>query len=267
MEGDFFQGQEVPLNIGDLGVRNAGDSADMRRMQILDSLAAGLSGEVGLRFACCFVSAFFLGVERETHGRAAGLRTLLLVSLSACAAMALSGHFYEAYQPSGGGWRPDPARLAAGVLSGMGFIGAGVIIRQQNHMIRGVTTAATLWMATLSGLCFGSGLIGLGFLVNCLGFVILTFGPILEARIQNDWYATVVVRSQTSGAPVEVVESALGAIHLQVKGLELSEDLAKEERTTTLRLKFKKDARLSAPALAVRQLRELPGVLAVSWNE
>src|SRR4051812_13038964 len=87
-----------------------------------------------------------IGFERESHGRAAGLRTTVLVGVRAAGAMALSEAPYEVVAPAGTGtWRPDPMRLSAGVLTGIGFLGAGTIIKEGN-MVRGVTTAATLWL-------------------------------------------------------------------------------------------------------------------------
>src|SRR4051812_46537490 len=99
-----------------------------------------------LRLGAALVASAAIGLERESHGRAAGLRTTVLVGVAAAIAMGLSEAPYLGVASSGTGtWRPDPMRLAAGVLTGMGFLGAGTIIKEGN-MVRGVTTAATLWL-------------------------------------------------------------------------------------------------------------------------
>ena len=91
-----------------------------------------LSPEVSLRLGLAFGAGILLGIERESHGRGAGLlRTTALVCLAACVAMVISDSFYvTSFQLTGqsAGWHPDPARLAAGALSGMGFLGAGVVM-------------------------------------------------------------------------------------------------------------------------------------------
>src|SRR5512138_1460619 len=88
-----------------------------------------------------------IGLEREIHGRPAGFRTHLLVSLGSCLFVLTSIHFYTAFgnfsgtQPVG----VDPGRVAAQVVTGIGFLGAGAIIRER-FAIRGLTTAACLWI-------------------------------------------------------------------------------------------------------------------------
>ena len=101
-----------------------------------------------------------IGAEREHHGRAAGLRTLILVSTGAALAMLVSLHFGKVF----GVENPmtnvqiDPARVAYGVMTGVGFLGAGSIIRDQAG-IRGLTTAASLWCTAAVGLAAGFGMI------------------------------------------------------------------------------------------------------------
>ncbi|HET6429015.1 MAG TPA: MgtC/SapB family protein [Phycisphaerae bacterium] len=99
-----------------------------------------------------------IGLERGLHGRSAGLRTHLLVTLGAALAMGVSLAFGEVYGPASlPAIRVDPARVAYGVMGGIGFIGAGTII-QSGAGIRGLTTAASLWCAAAIGLAAGFGL-------------------------------------------------------------------------------------------------------------
>src|SRR5438874_967575 len=117
---------------------------------------------MALRLSLAFAAGFIVGWERESHGRPAGLRTNILACVAAAVAMVLSEVlFIQSAAAATGSWRPDPARLGAGILTGIGFLGAGTILRHAN-VIRGVTTAASLWFVTVLGLAFGSGQIALG---------------------------------------------------------------------------------------------------------
>src|SRR5271156_4353417 len=113
--------------------------------------------DIALRLFLTVVAGAVIGINRSEHGRPAGLRTTLLVCLAASIAMiqtnlllAMSG------KPSSSFVTLDLMRLPLGILSGMGFIGAGTILRRDNF-IQGITTAATLWFVTIIGLCFGGG--------------------------------------------------------------------------------------------------------------
>lgn len=103
--------------------------------------------EIALRLLCAFVTGVFLGLEREVHGRPAGLRTTVLACVAAAMAMILSEYFALSHSATAASIiRSDPSRLAAGVLSGIGFLGAGTIFRS-GSLVRGVTTAAVLWFS------------------------------------------------------------------------------------------------------------------------
>src|SRR5882757_2438302 len=94
--------------------------------------------DVLLRIAGAFTGGFIIGWERETHGRAAGLRTTILACVAAALAMILSQVLFvqSGAMPGVGSWRPDPARLGAGILTGIGFLGGGAILRH-GEFIRG----------------------------------------------------------------------------------------------------------------------------------
>ncbi|HBD06482.1 MAG TPA: methyltransferase [Firmicutes bacterium] len=118
-----------------------------------------------------------VGVERELHGHAAGLRTHVLIALGASLIMSLSIFAF----PINEGYTRDPARLAAQVVSGIGFIGAGTIM-QNGTGIRGLTTAASLWVCGGIGLACGSGFIVEGLLGAIATFSVLFLLVALEKR-------------------------------------------------------------------------------------
>ena len=96
-----------------------------------------------------------VGLEREYHGRAAGLRTYILVGLGSCLVMELAVYLQTAFPTA----TADPARLGAQVITGLGFLGAGTIMKS-GASVRGLTTAAGLWVVGIIGLSVGAGFIG-----------------------------------------------------------------------------------------------------------
>jgi len=235
----------------------------------LDALLVDVRPEILLRVALTVIAGTILGVEREHHGRAAGLRTTLLVSLAACVAMIISDSFYlKSVADTGGAptWHPDPARLAAGALAGMGFLGAGVIIHQNTHLVRGVTTAATLWFATVVGLSFGAGALGIGIVATLLSTVVLVVLPALEGKIKNDWYSDLTVHVKRDGATLDEVRTVVEAFAIKIKGVDLEEDLVAGERRLTLHLKYKKGRMVSSPGDLTEQLAGLSGIRLVRWQ-
>ena len=110
-------------------------------------------GTIILRLCLAAILGGLVGVDREKKRRAAGLRTHILVSLGAALVMVTSEYLFFEYQ---GLTNLDPARLGAQVISGIGFLGAGTIIRH-GESVKGLTTAASLWAVSCIGLAAGSG--------------------------------------------------------------------------------------------------------------
>ena len=130
------------------------------------ALAAGLGGAIG--------------IERELHDRFAGLRTHLLVSLGAALFTIVSAYAWTGFK-FGNGVSYDPTRIAAQVVTGIGFLGAGAIMRQ-GISVRGLTTAATLWMAAAIGMTCATGYYSVAALAT--GVTLMALWPlrIIERR-------------------------------------------------------------------------------------
>lgn len=109
--------------------------------------------EIIKRLIIAAILSGLIGLERSTHGRAAGLRTHILVCIGSALIMLTSIHIFEVYK---GISSVDPSRLAAQVVSGIGFLGAGTILRF-GASVRGLTTAASLWAVAGIGLAVGNG--------------------------------------------------------------------------------------------------------------
>ena len=120
-----------------------------------------------------------IGFEREIHKRSAGLRTHILVSLGSCLIMLTSLYVFDIYKNS---VPLDPARIAAGVVTGIGFLGAGAIIRS-GEVVKGLTTAASLWLAAAIGLAAGCGFYLASVITTILTVIVLYFLRRLEGAI------------------------------------------------------------------------------------
>jgi putative Mg2+ transporter-C (MgtC) family protein len=135
-----------------------------------------------------------LGIEREKHGRPAGLRTHLLVSLGSCLMMIISESFFLKYGAEGveSAVRLDPSRTAAQIIAGIGFLGAGVIIKEGIN-VRGLTTAASLWVVAGMGMAYGMGLWLPATFSLGLALCSLIFLKKLEPLIKKDRYLHLLV--------------------------------------------------------------------------
>lgn len=120
-----------------------------------------------------------VGIERKTKGQMAGLRTFSLISMGACIAMMLSIYVC---QETSGLQRADPGRIAAQVISGIGFLGAGTII-QMKGSVRGLTTAAGIWIIATVGMAVGCGLYLVAIIGTVMVLVVLTLLEHLERRV------------------------------------------------------------------------------------
>jgi putative Mg2+ transporter-C (MgtC) family protein len=110
--------------------------------------------DVATRLGVAAVAGMAIGIEREMREQPAGLRTHILVAVGSCLFTLVSVYGFTAY---GGAKSTDPSRVAAQIVTGIGFLGAGAIIRQGAN-VRGLTTAASLWIVAAIGMAVGVGM-------------------------------------------------------------------------------------------------------------
>ncbi len=122
-----------------------------------------------------------IGFERQIHRRTAGFRTHILVSLGSCLIMLTSLYVFDIYSSK---VDLDPTRIAAGVITGIGFLGAGSIIRDSQGII-GLTTAASLWVVAGIGLAIGCGFYTAGIFTTALALISLFFLRRVEEKVIN----------------------------------------------------------------------------------
>jgi putative Mg2+ transporter-C (MgtC) family protein len=137
--------------------------------------------QVIVRLTISLVLGGLIGLERQLHRRAAGLRTHILVSLGSCLIMLTSIYISDIYK---NGPAVDPSRIAAGVITGIGFLGAGAIIRErEKEAVKGLTTAASLWVVAGIGLASGCGFFIAAFYSTVLALITLFFLGFFEKNV------------------------------------------------------------------------------------
>jgi putative Mg2+ transporter-C (MgtC) family protein len=137
-------------------------------MSLFDPSTFQLNFQIFLRLLVAVILGALVGYEREIAGKPAGARTHGMVSLGAALFTVVSIY--------GFGGVGDPARIAAQIVTGIGFLGAGAILHQRGG-VHGLTTAASLWVTAALGLAAGVGLIFIALIATLLVFLLLRFGP------------------------------------------------------------------------------------------
>jgi putative Mg2+ transporter-C (MgtC) family protein len=220
------------------------------------------SPELVLRLALAAALGAAIGLERELREREAGLRTHLLVSLGSALFTVVSAYGFHAFLSSGANVvRADPTRIAAQIVTGIGFLGAGAIIRQ-GLSVRGLTTAATLWVVAAIGLACGAGYYSAAVVTTVL--VILTLWPLrvlafhLFLRFRPDRERLLV--DLASGRSVAPVLEAVERTGARVESLEVTGD--EERRSVAVEV----DLPPGGQAETTGALSRLEGVRAIRWG-
>src|SRR5438128_1656620 len=174
--------------------------------------------DVAVRLALAVLAGSLLGLNRAGRDKPAGLRTTLLVCLAAAVAMIQANLLLGTSGKDPGSFAIlDPMRLPLGVLTGMGFLGAGAIIRK-GELVEGVTTAATLWLTTIIGLCLGGGQLWLGLAALAVGLFALSNLSWVERRLRRDRHGTLVLTVGEDGPTDEAVRAELATAGYRVVG-------------------------------------------------
>ncbi len=137
--------------------------------------------QIIMRLVLTVVLSGMIGLERQLHKRTAGLRTHILVSLGSCLIMLTSLYVFDIYKEI---TKLDPARIAAGVITGIGFLGAGTIIREKEG-VRGLTTAASLWVVAGIGLAVGCGFKKAAIYTTVIAVIVLFFLRFAEDILED----------------------------------------------------------------------------------
>jgi putative Mg2+ transporter-C (MgtC) family protein len=224
--------------------------------------------DVAWRLALTVAAGALLGLNRSERGRPAGLCTTSLVCLAASVAMILANVLLNSRGRADDSFvRLDPMRLPLGILTGMGFIGGGAIVRRGN-LVQGVTTAATLWMATVIGLCLGGGRLALGVVALALATFILWGLKWLELRVPQDRRGTLTLCATGDGPTEEEVRTHLLTAGYSVTSWSMTYKGSGDALRRTMRCDVQWRARPadSRPPSLIHQFAQRPGVLALRWK-
>ena len=216
--------------------------------------------EVCLRLVLSCIMGGIIGYERQMRHKSAGLRTNMLVALGACLIMLLSQALYDNVE---GKTNADPARLAAQVVSGIGFLGAGAIMKE-GLTVTGLTTAATLWVVAGVGLAVGAGFyLGAGVTTGVV-FLILWNLSRLDMWVDHDRILALSIYTLDRPGQIMRISACIEDLHLRARGVKVKtdEDEAETggERRVYLNFEVYNSESLRR-AFIIDALRQVDGVL------
>lgn len=213
--------------------------------------------DLSLRLVVAAALAALIGLEREIHGHPAGVRTHMLVAIGSAIFTVLSIYgFGQGIDPS----RVDPTRIAAQIVSGIGFLGAGAILKD-GIVVRGLTTAASLWATSAVGLAAGAGEYAVAVVGTAVILVSLWPVNALVERLRGGGSADVQLRLHLDRVElVGKVSDVLQERRIEVTGI-ATQRLGKGSYQVDLSLRGR---RSSALATTLEALESLPGVEVVS---
>ncbi|MBZ4655128.1 MAG: MgtC/SapB family protein [Bacillota bacterium] len=219
----------------------------------------GYELNVTLRLIMAAVLGGLIGLERESLNKAAGFRTHTLVCVGSCLIMIIS---IEMYTRVGQQQIGDPARLAAQVVSGIGFLGAGTIMRS-GLGVKGLTTAATLWVVAGIGLAVGAGSYFPAVVSTAIVFLVLVYLSRIEAVIRTNKKQRILsLLIEDKPGQIGLVCSALGDMEVDIRNIELSEPQKDQRVKVALTLilpYYLKETEM------IDTIRRLPGVYSVNF--
>ncbi|MBD3278193.1 MAG: MgtC/SapB family protein [Candidatus Aegiribacteria sp.] len=205
-----------------------------------------------------------IGLEREYHGRPAGLRTHMLVCVGATmitlSALIITGCYSGENAAPGG----EVSRIVAGVVTGIGFLGAGAIVRQSDF-VSGLTTAACIWFVAALGVIIGLGDYYLASTATGIALVILVLLPFLENRLADLQRRELVIKAEDL-QPEKLVESCsriLEKHNVKIGDMDIEIDRENDEISLLYHLKIRK---LESKLNLLDQLSRVQGVNSVQWQ-
>jgi putative Mg2+ transporter-C (MgtC) family protein len=200
-----------------------------------------------------------IGIEREIKHKAAGLKTNILICLGSTLFTSMSVIISEVHAGQGGATYSDPARLAAQVVSGIGFLGGGAII-QSRGTISGMTTAANIWVVAAIGVCVGLGYEMLGVVSSILVMSLLVGVTYIEERTLRKFHTfecQITMRDPT-GSVRQVLNDTIETSDLFLEDF----DMAQKDDLTILKISYR--GHISDHKKFVLHLWNTPGVIEVS---
>lgn len=178
------------------------------------------NGELLTRLVLSCILGGIIGYERQSRRKSAGLRTNVLVCLGACLIMVMSEGIYQGVE---GHTNANPARLAAQVVSGIGFLGAGAIMKE-GLTVTGLTTAACLWVVAGVGLAVGGGFYSGALITTALVFVTLGTLSKLDEWVDHEKNFSLSIHTIDRPGQMLRINNCLEGLHLRIRGVKIKSD-------------------------------------------
>ncbi len=207
-----------------------------------------------------------IGYERERHGQAAGFRTNIIVATAACLLMDLSLYLTSQYHgfSSAAVIRLDPSRIPSYTVAGMGFLGAGAIIKGKGK-VKGLTTAAGLWLVNAIGLAVGMGAYGAAVITTSISLVFLyVFRRLLRPSFVHDIYSILTVSCRCPSERLDEITEILKRYRAEIQAVNFYYDLAQRRHTIKIRLRTTDDI---PQKKIIDEILLLENVENISWEE
>jgi putative Mg2+ transporter-C (MgtC) family protein len=219
------------------------------------------------RLSIVVVLSGLIGFEREVRNRPAGLRTHILVGLGSCLLMLLSLYGFDSFfaENNNGIVNMDPGRIPSYVISGIGFLGAGTIIVQGNMSVRGLTTAASIWVVAGIGLVIGAGMYFEGIITTAIVIFTLFVLNKIEKLLENKDHSIemTIIAEQKEGALSEI-KSLIDSHDIKILKTDI-EDFNPFNQTKRLKYSFSVDSKkLEQNEDIIEKIQYLPYVQKVS---
>ena len=221
---------------------------------------------IALRLILTLLAGALLGAERSKSGHAAGLRTTMLITLAASIAMIQMNLLIPTNgKPSNSYVVMDLMRLPLGILTGVGFIGAGAIVRK-DEMILGVTTAATMWFATVVGLCLGGGQLVLGSVSTLIGFGVTWGLRHVERHVERSQLAALEITVQGNALSAQELRDKLAAAAFHIKSLSVTHCIQEQQRRFDCEVRWSSHQGAAGIPPILAELQNIPGLVKLGWR-
>jgi putative Mg2+ transporter-C (MgtC) family protein len=195
-----------------------------------------------VRLSLAMLAGFLIGLDRERHSQPAGLRTHMVIALGAALIMMLSMGIPS--EQIAKGYNADPGRMAAQVISGIGFLGAGAIFRF-GFNVKGLTTAASIWTTSGIGLCFGAGYYFLGSLSTVFLIIILyIFDKIEDLIIERRNWRIITVDFDSKSLSGTNIMAVIKSYGITVKQPSIIENLETKSTEIMINCRIDEDLEL-----------------------
>ena len=212
---------------------------------------------VAVRILSAVIIGGLIGLERGMKNRPAGLRTYMLVCTGACLIMLTNQYIYQTFNTG------DPTRMAAQVISGIGFLGAGTIIVTRRNQIKGLTTAAGLWAAAGVGLALGIGFYEAALIGSLAIFTVMTLLQKMDNRMHRKTKTVEVYMEVTSQLTLGELLRSIRESDYEVQDVQRESSLETESNGNRAYIAVLKSQKRRNHVEIVETVRQIPGIVYV----